>query len=361
MPSNVLFLLRWIVLTTFPVIILVASTMQYHPTHGKFETVGMIPKSYFENEHVIYGFTERVIDGDTIRVRHIPNYILKRYILQKFHKAVFINMMTPLQQRGIAQETLSIRVYGVDCPELSKKKSQASQPFAIEAKEFTTQLCHHQIVKITLLRKDQYQRAVAKVEVLTHTNRASSFVWPRRKRNIDLSMELAQAGLAELYTGGGAEYHHSYDRFVRAIHEARRLRRGIWSIPTHQYVSAAEYKERRPPAPVPSAQEKNKVPTKKRVNGYVVDATSTTTTPATARTKSNTLQSRTAITSQNSRTSTTMMTLGTKPTTSTTSSYSENKSLTNHRRSKPKRLTRNQKKPNTSLFETALTGLEILG
>lgn len=70
----------------------------------QFETVGMIPKSYFEENQTIYAFTERVIDGDTVRVRHIPGYSL-RWLNRR-------RLTTPLQKRGIAGETLSIRVYG---------------------------------------------------------------------------------------------------------------------------------------------------------------------------------------------------------------------------------------------------------
>ena len=68
----------------------------------------MIPKSYFEEERTIYAFTERVIDGDTIRVRHIPGYAVRRLFSRRGAK-----ITTPLPKRGIAGETLSIRVYGV--------------------------------------------------------------------------------------------------------------------------------------------------------------------------------------------------------------------------------------------------------
>lgn len=65
----------------------------------------MIPKSYFEENQTIYAFTERVIDGDTIRVRHIPGYAVRLLGRRK--------LTTPLpKKRGIADETLSIRVYG---------------------------------------------------------------------------------------------------------------------------------------------------------------------------------------------------------------------------------------------------------
>jgi endonuclease YncB( thermonuclease family) len=206
----------------------------------------MIPKQRFDEQQVIYAFTERIIDGDTIRVRHIPNYTWRHYLLRCFYNHQ--QTLQPLQQRGIAQETLSIRLYGIDCPELAKKKHQITQPFAEEAKAFTTQLCHHRVVKITLLRKDQYQRAVAIVEVVPNG-------WFRRRHH-DLSMALAQAGLAELYTGGGAEYGNQRVALEHAIQQAQRKRKGIWSL--SQRISAAEYKQTQKEATaVPQAPPKS--------------------------------------------------------------------------------------------------------
>jgi len=160
----------------------------------QFETVGMLPQSHFDEQCSIYCFVERIIDGDTIRVRHIPAYSWLPWKRRP----------TPLQKRGIAGETLSIRIYGVDCPELAKNKNQVSQPFAEEAKQFTSEFCLHQTVKITLLRKDHYGRAVAAVECLPPAGLLLKWI-PGLGRT-DLSVELAKNGMAELYTSGGAEY-----------------------------------------------------------------------------------------------------------------------------------------------------------
>ena len=145
----------------------------------------------------IYAFCERVIDGDTIRVRHIPTYGLRRWIPGT------AKAPQPLQQRGIADDTLIVRIYGVDCPEVAKRGSPG-QAFAQEAKDFTTNLLFHKMVKITFLRKDQYRRAIAVVQ--TVGNPLLGWIPIGNLRSRDISMELATAGLAELYTGGGAEY-----------------------------------------------------------------------------------------------------------------------------------------------------------
>jgi endonuclease YncB( thermonuclease family) len=149
---------------------------------------------------------ERVVDGDTVRVRHLPGYNWRRW-----------KHPSPLTTRGIADQTLSIRIYGVDCPELAKF-GKPSQPYGPEAKEHTSRLVLHRVVRITLLRRDQYRRAVAQVQ--TVPSRFFSWIPLDLFRPKDLSVELATAGLAELYTGGGAEYCVSFpnsDRNAVAI------------------------------------------------------------------------------------------------------------------------------------------------
>jgi len=159
----------------------------------QFETVDMVPNSYFDDQLSIYGFVERILDGDTIRVRHIPGYALGQKAPE------------PLQKRGIADETLKIRFYGVDCPEIAKNKNQITQPFGDEAKQFTSAAAFHKMVKITLLRRDRYGRAIAAVETLP----AGGYLATGSGGAKDLTVELARAGLAELYEGGGAEYYVS--------------------------------------------------------------------------------------------------------------------------------------------------------
>lgn len=197
--------------------------------NSQFRTVDDVPKEYFTDHRYIYGYVERIIDGDTIRVRHIPGYGLLGVFQSK--------QKQPLQQRGISQDTLSIRIYGVDCPELAKNTRQTSQPYAEKAKDLTEQLTYHRVVKITFLRKDQYSRAVAVVET---TGPLTRVPFLRRWARKDVSVELAKSGLAELYTGGGAEYNDNRAYLESCIEQAQRRRKGIWSLSNRQ--SAAEKK-----------------------------------------------------------------------------------------------------------------------
>ena len=85
-------------------------------------------------------------------------------------------------------------------------------PFADEATDFTRDLVDTKIVRIKLLRRDQYNRAVAKVTT-------KGFL-PFTKK--DVTLQLAERGLATLYTAGGAEYDVSIVNLVLFLTRASR-------------------------------------------------------------------------------------------------------------------------------------------
>lgn len=131
---------------------------------------------------------------------------------------------------------MSIRIYAVDCPEIQKRSTDPpSQPWGEEAKDYTTRLVLGKKVRVKLLRKDQYGRAVAKVE----TRR--SFI-PFLGRRKDVSVELVRRGLATIYTGGGAVYDGQEDLLQRLEEEARRRKRGVWSLSDKERISPGEFK-----------------------------------------------------------------------------------------------------------------------
>ena len=85
----------------------------------RYDTAGDIPKSMYQKNKIIRGRVVKVIDGDTIRIRHTPLY--------------------PLAKRGdycgkLSECTVSVRLYGVDAPETAKF-GNPEQPYAREAKD----------------------------------------------------------------------------------------------------------------------------------------------------------------------------------------------------------------------------------
>lgn len=143
------------------------------------------------------GFSCRVIkiyDGDTIRVKG---------------------------------ETLAfkVRLAGIDCPE-SGWKNVPEQPFAREAKQLLSDLILSEPVVLKQHGTGGYNRVLAEVFF--------------RGENINLKM--IRRGLAEVYRGRPPES-LDIDEFRQAEKEARRKRKGIWSL-GEAYVSPRSWRKR---------------------------------------------------------------------------------------------------------------------
>ncbi|CBJ30876.1 conserved unknown protein [Ectocarpus siliculosus] len=181
-----------------------------------YRTVPDIPKSMFKNHASLNGNVVTVSDGDSIRVRHKPNIPL------------------PLPNRDMtgkknSEQTLQIRLYAVDCPEVAHFGNPA-QPFSAEAKAFTKEALQGKPVKIKLLSMDQYNRAVCRVQYGK---------WPFRK---DISAELLKNGLGVVYRQGGAEYDSREESLTEYEKSAKSRKEGVWSRSNGE--TPAQYKAR---------------------------------------------------------------------------------------------------------------------
>lgn len=193
------------------------------PLFRRYSTAADIPSDFFKEGRSITGRVVKVTDGDTIRIRHTP--------------------LHPLSSRGdyagkLSENTIAVRIYGVDAPETAKF-GNPSQPYADEATDYVRTAAAGRVVRVKLLRRDQYGRVVGRVT-------ARGGVGPGGVRvpfvKNDLSQSLASRGLATLYTGGGAEYDGRRDVLEGKIASAQRWRRGMWKGGKENAVDPATYK-----------------------------------------------------------------------------------------------------------------------
>lgn len=170
----------------------------------RYETAQDIPSIYFQEKRSIDAEVVKVTDGDTYRVRHIPN---------SNSKVEFDGKLT--------DHTIAIRIAAVDTPEISKF-GNPGQKFGEEAKEFAQQRLLHKRVSIKLLSRDQYGRVVGLVRY-----REPRLLFFSSSK--DISEELLSEGLAVVYRQGGAQYDGSVSVWNSLEQRAIDGKKGIWS------------------------------------------------------------------------------------------------------------------------------------
>lgn len=185
----------------------------------RFATVSDIPSSRIgADSPLIRGRVITVSDGDTFRLLHVPT---------RFHSSRLG------EDEKLSENTLQVRICTIDTPETAKF-GKSGQPFGEEAKEHLKSMVLDRMVNIRLLQKDQYGRGVAEVQ-----RGGPIFGWPTKY----MDTAMLQAGLAEVYEGGGAVYGHKGKESYLAMQEkAKKSKKGMWSQKNRE--SAAEYKAR---------------------------------------------------------------------------------------------------------------------
>jgi endonuclease YncB( thermonuclease family) len=182
-----------------------------------------IPGRLIRGRATLHGYVMRVTDGDGLRFYHTP--WLRRLVRPEMRR-----------MRKVSGETINVRLAGVDAPELSHYGS-AEQPFGREAKEFLRGMAERRRASLTIHRLDQYKRVLGTVHVKSENPLMR--VLGLRRRNV--SMELARAGLAEVYRGPNACYGSvGLRRFEAAQAAAMRKKLGMWS--QRRVVTPTEFK-----------------------------------------------------------------------------------------------------------------------
>jgi micrococcal nuclease len=190
------------------------------PFWKRYTDINDIPSSLFgEEAPSLRGRAVAISDGDTIRFLHQPT---------RFHPGQL------KKGEKTSEVALPIRLCTIDAPETAKF-GNPGQPFGTEAKEHLENLLDDKVVRIRLLRKDQYSRGVAQVFT------SCRFPFFFRRKYMDSSM--LREGLAEVYTGVNAVYGvHGKDEYLAMQEKARKAKKGMWSQKNRE--AAADYKKR---------------------------------------------------------------------------------------------------------------------
>ena len=136
----------------------------------------------------------RVVDGDTIKVRSVSGQT-------------------------------TIRLVGIDAPEVSHKKREPGQPFSQQATKHLAGLVLNKTVDIKEYGHDRYGRTLGEVFL--------------DGRNVNL--EMVDAGFAEVYRGDPA-LGQDLAPYWKAEEQARAAKRGMW-VQGSKYVSPREWRK----------------------------------------------------------------------------------------------------------------------
>ncbi|KAI5365833.1 Putative staphylococcal nuclease (SNase-like), SNase-like, superfamily [Septoria linicola] len=154
----------------------------------------------------LFGYVTRVGDGDNFRLYHTP---LGRFAGWGLWRKV------PTKVSDLKDQTLSVRIAGIDAPELPHF-GKPGQPHGQDALDWLTNYIQHRRVRVLPLSTDQYGRVVGTVHVRGLFSR-------------DVGLEMIKAGWATVYEAkSGAEFAGKEEQYREAEARAKQKKVGMW-------------------------------------------------------------------------------------------------------------------------------------
>jgi len=120
--------------------------------------------------------------------------------------------------------TITIRLVGIDAPEISKKKHEPGQPFSRKSTKHPAGLVLDKSAEIKSYGHDRYGRTLGVVFI----------------NGLNVNLEMVKAGLAEVYRGRPAKGFNN-EPYIKAEAEARKAKLNIWSL-GDQYISPKDWR-----------------------------------------------------------------------------------------------------------------------
>ncbi|EAU87708.2 mitochondrial protein [Coprinopsis cinerea okayama7 len=176
----------------------------------------------------VRGVVTSVGDADNFRLFHTP-------LFGGYHWPLKLRSIPT--RRELKDETLHIRLAGVDAPEISRF-GKPGQPGASEALEWLSKTLLNRKVYCQLARRDQYHRIVA------HVYLPYRFIPGFLFKGENVACMMLEEGHACVYEQLGAEYGSGgKEAYLKLEEKARQKRRGQWAS-GKRGESPAEYKQR---------------------------------------------------------------------------------------------------------------------
>jgi endonuclease YncB( thermonuclease family) len=120
---------------------------------------------------------------------------------------------------------ITIRLVGIDAPEISRKKHLPGQPFCLKAKEYLSTLILNKVVNIKFYGKDESGKSLGEIFA----------------EKVNINIEMINAGLAEVYRGIPAQ-NLEIATYRDAERKAKETAKGIWEL-RDQYFSPWDWRE----------------------------------------------------------------------------------------------------------------------
>ncbi|KAF9950939.1 putative endonuclease lcl3 [Modicella reniformis] len=218
-----------------------AAVIFYRTRLRRIPSVAYLTPNMLQGRRVLKGKVTSVGDSDNFRFYHTPGGIWTGWGWLRH---------VPIGTKELKNQTLHVRLAGVDAPEATSLTDPSSlelafgdleqgahfgmpaQPFSQESLAWLRSQLNGQTVLVKPYTKDRYDRVVSMVWY----PRALPFL-PKKNANV----EVLKVGYAQIYRQAGSEYGGMLQQFEALEAEAKKHKLGIWS--QKKVVSAAEHKK----------------------------------------------------------------------------------------------------------------------
>ncbi|KAF9208007.1 putative endonuclease lcl3 [Haplosporangium sp. Z 27] len=184
----------------------ILATFFYRRRLRRIPTSAYLTPSDLQGKRILKGKVTSVGDSDNFRFYHTPGGVWAGWGWLRH---------VPAETKELKNQTLHIRIAGVDAPE-GAHFGMPAQPFSKESLQWLRNEILGKTVTVKPFAKDRYDR-------------------------VNVSLEMLKVGYAQLYRQAGSEYGGMLDNFEKIEAHAKSRKIGIWS--QSNMVSAAEHKK----------------------------------------------------------------------------------------------------------------------